>query len=114
MIAKVFPGKCSGKLTIPPSKSMAHRSIICAALAKGVSRIDNIAYSQDILTTIKGMQALGAQIITHDDFIEVTGIGKPNACETREVFCNESGSTLRFFIPIYGSRSFDGAPAKCL
>lgn len=101
MIAKVFPGKCSGKLTIPPSKSMAHRSIICAALAKGVSRIDNIAYSQDILTTIKGMQALGAQIITHDDFIEVTGIGKPNSCETREVFCNESGSTLRFFIPIF-------------
>lgn len=101
MIVKVFPGKCNGKITIPPSKSMAHRAIICAALANGISRIDNIAYSQDILTTIKGMQALGAKIITHDDFIEVTGIGKPNTCEAQEIFCNESGSTLRFFIPIF-------------
>lgn len=101
MIAKVFPGKCSGKVTIPPSKSMAHRAIICASLAKGVSRIDNVAYSQDILTTIDGMRTLGAEIIKHDDFLEVTGIGKITACQKREIFCNESGSTLRFFIPLF-------------
>lgn len=101
MIAKVFPGKCSGKITIPPSKSMAHRAIICASLANGVSRIDNIAYSQDILTTIEGMRALGAEIITHDDFIEVTGVKKPLISSKQEIFCNESGSTLRFFIPIF-------------
>lgn len=101
MIAKVFPGKCSGKVTIPPSKSMAHRAIICASLAKGVSRIDNIAYSQDILTTIDGMRALGADIIKHDDFLEVTGIGNINDCDKQEIFCNESGSTLRFFIPLF-------------
>lgn len=101
MIAKVFPGKCSGKITIPPSKSMAHRAIICAALAKGISRIDNIAYSQDILTTIDGMRALGAEIVKHDDFLEVTGIGDITDCNKQEIFCNESGSTLRFFIPLF-------------
>ncbi len=101
MIAKVFPGKCSGKVTIPPSKSMAHRSIICAALARGISRIDNIAYSQDILTTIEGMRALGAKITTHDDFIEVEGIQNITQCQKQDIFCKESGSSLRFFIPLF-------------
>lgn len=101
MIAKVFPGKCKGKVTIPPSKSMAHRAIICASLAKGISRIDNVAYSQDILTTIDGMRSLGAEIIKHDDFLEITGIGKITECKQLEIFCNESGSSLRFFIPLF-------------
>lgn len=101
MIAKVFPGKCHGTVKIPPSKSMAHRAIICASLAKGKSRIDNIAYSQDILTTIEGMRTLGAKIITHDDFLEVEGIQNFTQCNNSEIFCNESGSTLRFFIPIF-------------
>lgn len=101
MIAKVFPGKCKNYVNIPPSKSMAHRSIICAALAKGKSRIDNVSYSQDILTTIEGMKALGANIIQHDTFIEVEGISDFDHMKTTDIFCNESGSTLRFFIPIF-------------
>lgn len=101
MIAKVFPGKCKNFVNIPPSKSMAHRSIICAALAKGKSRIDNVSYSQDILTTIEGMKALGANIIQHDTFIEVEGISDFDHMKTTDIFCNESGSTLRFFIPIF-------------
>ncbi len=101
MIAKISPSLCHGQITIPPSKSMSHRAIICASLAKGKSRIDNIAYSQDIVTTIEGMRAFGATIITHDDFIEIDGISDVAACEAQEIFCNESGSTLRFFIPLF-------------
>ena len=57
MIAKIYPSSCHGNVLIPPSKSMAHRAIICASLASGISRIDNVTYSQDILTTIEGMRA---------------------------------------------------------
>lgn len=101
MITTVFPGKCHGTVHIPPSKSMAHRSIICAALANGKSRIDNVSYSQDILTTIEGMRALGAKITTYEDAIEVEGIHDFQQVMKTDIFCNESGSTLRFFIPIF-------------
>ncbi|MCI9293545.1 MAG: 3-phosphoshikimate 1-carboxyvinyltransferase [Erysipelotrichaceae bacterium] len=97
----ITPGICSGQVHIPPSKSMAHRSIICAALAKGKSRIDNIDYSKDIDTTIEGMRALGAEITLHDDFIEIDGIKDFKHLKSTEIFCNESGSSLRFFLPIF-------------
>ena len=45
-----------GHVHIPPSKSMAHRAIICASLAKGRSVISNVAYSKDIRATIEGMK----------------------------------------------------------
>lgn len=101
MIVNVHPERASGSVIIPPSKSMAHRAIICASLAKGKSRIDNVAYSKDILTTIEGMRSLGATIITHDDFVEIEGIHDFRHCKDKTIFCSESGSTLRFFIPIF-------------
>lgn len=101
MIVNVHPGTIEGSVKIPPSKSMTHRAIICASLAAGKSRIDNVAYSKDILTTIDGMRALGADIITHDDFVEIEGIKDFHHLKNANIFCNESGSTLRFFIPIF-------------
>ena len=59
MKVKIYPSKCSGEVTLPPSKSMAHRAIICASLANGKSKIENIAYSDDIIATIQGMRKLG-------------------------------------------------------
>lgn len=101
MIATIHPGITKGKVKIPPSKSMSHRAIICAALAKGKSRIENVAYSKDILITIEGMRALGATIITHDDFVEIEGIQDFHHLKYNTIDCGESGSTLRFFIPIF-------------
>jgi 3-phosphoshikimate 1-carboxyvinyltransferase len=86
---------------IPPSKSMAHRAIICASLASGTSRINNIDYSDDIVATIHGMEQLGAVIVRGDDFLEITGISDLHNLKTDLIDCNESGSTLRFFIPIF-------------
>ena len=64
MKVKITPQAVDGVQTVrvPPSKSMAHRAIICASLANGVSCIDNIDYSDDILATISGMEQLGAVI----------------------------------------------------
>ncbi len=99
---KVYPSKLEGSIKVPPSKSMAHRAIICAGLSDGKSKIDNIDYSDDIIATIEGMKALGANIIKKGDSLEVEGIysSSLNRNEERIIDCNESGSTLRFLVPI--------------
>ncbi|MCI1476933.1 MAG: 3-phosphoshikimate 1-carboxyvinyltransferase [Clostridium beijerinckii] len=109
---KIYPGKLSGEVKIPPSKSMAHRAVICAALGDGVSKVTNIDYSDDIIATIEAMRALGAKITKKEDYLEVYGVNSPENIEAnsvkeqRTIDCNESGSTLRFLVPI--AALFDG------
>ncbi len=110
MKVKVYPSVCKGEIQIPPSKSMAHRAIMCAALAKGTSVISNIAYSDDILATIAGMRALGASIVTEKDSVTVQGIQSLPQTPL-QVDCNESGSTLRFFVPLF---TLSGQPVTFL
>ena len=69
----ITPKKLKGTVEVPPSKSMAHRAIICAALSDGVSRIEHVDYSQDILATIGAMRELGAKIDTFEDSVIVDG-----------------------------------------
>lgn len=109
---KIYPGKLSGEVKIPPSKSMAHRAVICAALGDGNSKVTNIDYSDDIIATIEAMRALGAKITKKEDYLEVYGVNSPENIEAnsvkeqRTIDCNESGSTLRFLVPI--AALFDG------
>ena len=109
---KIYPTKLSGELTTPASKSMAHRAVICAALGNGISKVTNIDYSDDIIATIEAMSALGAKITKKEDYLEVYGIKNPQNTEVnsinseRIIDCNESGSTLRFLVPI--AALFDG------
>ena len=99
MAIKIIPQSLSGGVQVPPSKSMAHRAIICAALARGKSVITNIEYSKDIQATIGAMKSLGTMIFEHDDYLEIDGTTTfmKNQCE---INCFESGSTLRFMVPI--------------
>ena len=62
MNVRLTPSEVRGAVTAPPSKSMAHRAILCAALAPGRSRVDNLAFSQDILATLNAVRALGARV----------------------------------------------------
>ncbi len=101
MKVKVYPSTVKGSVTIPPSKSMSHRAIIAASLAKGKSVISNVAYSDDIKITIAGMQQLGATITCLEDSVIIEGVQSFSSLQNNEVFCKESGSTLRFFIPIF-------------
>lgn len=107
-ILKIDPVKLKGEVKIPPSKSMAHRAVICASLSKGSCTVTNIDYSEDIIATIEAMKTLGAVITKYDEYIEVQGIfNEANNREfLRTIDCNESGSTLRFLVPI--SLLFDG------
>lgn len=99
---KLYPTKLKGTVKVPPSKSMAHRAIICAALSDSKCRIDNIDYSDDIIATIEAMKSLGANITKKEDYVEVVGAfsNKQNTVSDRVIDCNESGSTLRFLVPI--------------
>lgn len=99
MNIKIFPSKLKGQITAPPSKSYAHRLLICAALAKGQSRISGISGSDDMKATLSCMEALGAKTTRDGQVVFVDGI--PGKCSGIPVLnCNESGSTLRFFIPV--------------
>ena len=92
------PGKLAGAVTVPSSKSMAHRYLLCAALANGKSRIGNVSLSADIEATLRGAAVLGAVFSVSGREVTVSGDGiwKENA----EIDCGESGSTLRFLIPV--------------
>lgn len=111
-----------GIVKAPPSKSMAHRYIICAGLCDKVSTISNVDYSEDIKATIDCIKALGAKVDVGESFVSIDGretvIQKilKNANETTasdksdmsdkqdiseiDFLCRESGSTMRFFMGI--------------
>ena len=87
-----------GKVKVPPSKSLAHRAIICAALAHGKSRIRGVQYSQDVSATLGVMREMGAEAQEKDGCLEIEGTR--GVCRDAEAFCNESGSTLRMCLPV--------------
>lgn len=96
----ITPSKLRGSVKIPPSKSMAHRAIICASLSKGCSVISNIDFSEDIIATIEGMKSLGADIKIDKDKLIINGENTLKDSKFKVIDCNESGSTLRFLVPI--------------
>lgn len=139
MKTKIKPKKLSGKVIVPPSKSMSHRYIVSASLADGISKIYNISYSDDIEATIDAMKVLGANIEKTEECLIIKGIYtkknnniseeknknteelmcrnidekedftnlekkvdnvRSKSEEYKVINCRESGSTLRFILPI--------------
>lgn len=96
---KFSPFVPNGTVNVPPSKSDVHRAIICAAMANGVSRISPVALSNDIKATIGCIKALGADAVLENNVLTVDGTNMYKN-KTALLDCGESGSTLRFFIPI--------------
>lgn len=103
---RIEPEHLCGKITAQPSKSMAHRMILCAFLAKGTSVIDNVVLSDDIKATIDACETMGAEITVENsaDYANrrritvVSGGCIKITCPV--IDCHESGSTARFIIPI--------------
>ena len=93
------PARIGGTVSAPPSKSMAHRAVLCSALAKGTSHIENLEFSKDISATLAAAGQLCARVEAGPADVLVEGLG-----HFRPVFgpvdCCESGSTLRFLIPL--------------
>lgn len=101
MDIKITPSKLSGKLIVSPSKSISHRMLICAAFCDGTTHIDNLLECMDLHATINALTALGAKINGKDGSYDITGITQPS--QKAAVDCFESGSTLRFMIPIFSA-----------
>ena len=109
----ITPGKLSGCVTPPASKSQGHRLLLAAALAEGESVIAGLSMSKDIEATISCVRVLGAQVAQQGDSLHVAGCGGRFDSRHGLFFdCGESGSTLRFMIPISlavaGGGSFTG------
>ena len=99
MIATIEKGTAYGRVEAPPSKSVSHRYLICGALSGG-SVIENVAFSEDIKATLNCLRALGADYEIDGSTVKIGGISPDKAIKSAELFCNESGSTLRFLIPL--------------
>lgn len=98
---KITPSPLLGAVRVPPSKSAAHRNIICAALGTGESVISPACHSEDIDATINCVKTLGAKIEEKDGSFYITGIDRETVKDKSIILdCGESGSTLRFMIPI--------------
>lgn len=96
---KYLPYTPCGAVAAPPSKSDVHRAVICAALSGGVCKISPVALSNDIRATIGCVEALGAEASVENDVLTVDG-SAVFAKKTATLDCIESGSTLRFMIPV--------------
>ncbi|MBQ3076123.1 MAG: 3-phosphoshikimate 1-carboxyvinyltransferase, partial [Clostridia bacterium] len=99
MKVRILPSVAHGSISVPPSKSMAHRALIAAALAEGESLLSPIALSRDMIATMNGLTALGAAFSREGDCVRVRGFGKKPS-NLGVLNCIESGSTLRFLLPI--------------
>ena len=101
----IYPKKLSGTLTAIPSKSQAHRLLICAAFSDTPTTIICPETNQDIEATAACLRGLGAEITRTDDGYVVTSVNElPHSAL---LDCNESGSTLRFLLPIVGALGVD-------
>ena len=102
MKIKIKPSTLNGKIEIPPSKSYSHRAVIAAALAESEkkSMIDNLKFSVDITTTTDIMENWGAKIKRFESALEIVGNDGRVVPKDKFVQCNESGSTIRFLIPV--------------
>lgn len=113
MKAIITPGKAKGSVLAPPSKSMAHRMLMGAGLSEGTSVIRNIDLSEDIKATLGILEALGSEYTIEDRTVTMQGIGGKKIEVSKPLDCKESGSTLRFFIPLLlsggGKSEFTGA-----
>ena len=102
-----YPVQLSGSVAAPASKSEAHRRMICAGLAAGESVLDGFMESEDMKATRNCLQALGAAVTVNGDRLTIRG------CEEKRpgqpvMDCGESGSTLRFFVPVAMTRAGGG------
>ena len=100
MTVKIAKGIARGRITAPPSKSMAHRYLICGALGEGKSVISGIDFSDDVKATLDCLKLLGASVTANESNVTIGGLNPEKIKDGLQLFCNESGSTLRFLIPL--------------
>lgn len=100
MKIQINKGRASGTLTAPPSKSMAHRLLIAAAMAEGESIVRSVSSCEDVMATLDCLRALGVECVENGNDVTVRGKRPKDMNPISPLYARESGSTLRFMIPI--------------
>ena len=100
MIAEIYRSNAVGEITAPSSKSYMHRALIGGALASGETVIENVARSEDISATIECLKQFGAKFEFNGNTVKIQGVTPIKKQNKLSLFANESGSTLRFLIPV--------------
>ena len=98
MDLRIFPGKLTGQTAAIPSKSQAHRLLICAALSDGPTQLHCAQSNRDLDATAACLNALGAEVRATETGFSVRPMEHIPAKATLP--CGESGSTLRFLLPL--------------
>lgn len=106
MKAVIAKSMANGRIQAPPSKSFSHRALIAAGLSHGESQIEGVLESEDIYATLDGLEALGATYVYEGTTIRIKGAGAhlralDKVTEGKGINCRESGSTLRFLLPLF-------------
>jgi 3-phosphoshikimate 1-carboxyvinyltransferase len=113
MRARIEKSIACGEAKVNPSKSYLHRYLIGAALSQGESVIENVSFSEDIKATLDCIETLGAEVTVMEEKNQIKVKGTDLINKDLSFSCRESGSTLRFFIPISltkpGKRRFYGS-----
>ena len=100
----ILPGPRTGTVTAPASKSHGHRLLLCAALSEGENAVDFGTLSEDIAATLRCLQALGAEVdVEGNTAVFHNGIRNLVYHNHIVLSCGESGSTLRFLLPLCGA-----------
>jgi len=100
MRATFKPSLAKGTVAAPPSKSMGHRMLLCAGLSGGPCTVTGIAPSQDMMATLDCLSTMGVEYDWQGDKVTLRG-GEVFSSPKEVVSCRESGSTLRFFVPLF-------------
>ncbi len=100
MNVRIQKGVARGVIDVPPSKSMAHRMLICASLCTGESFVRGISDCVDVSATLSCMEALGVKAQVEQNDVRLVGSDIKKASPVQTLNCRESGSTLRFLIPV--------------
>ncbi len=110
MNLKIFPFPLAGEVEVPPSKSLAHRAIIAAALSNGTSVLKNVVCSGDVIVTLNAIKALGVDFSFSETNLTVFGgllnQSKKFRGKSLEIYCGESASSLRFLVPVVAALGF--------
>ena len=100
MRVTILPSRAAGTLHAPPSKSMAHRLLICAGMVPGKTVVRGLEPSEDVLATMDCLRALHVDCVLDGGSAVVSGVGPHCGADGAVLPCRESGSTLRFFLPL--------------
>lgn len=100
MNIKIYPSKVEGTVTAPPSKSVTHRAIILASLARGKSVIKNALIADDTLHTINALSAFGVDIKQEDDTLTITGTGGNLKAPKTAINLGNSGTSMRLLTAV--------------